>query len=498
MRASVVFALPLVLAVGASPLQAQGQAGAAASAATAPPTEVDPALNGQGEPPAGRDAAAAFAPGQVAAAPADQSRTADPILRFQQRNPIGAALRALSADGVALSANYVGNFAANPIGGVTHGTAESHWIDVAAAVDLGTLVGLSNTVVHFQVADFEGHNLAAEHVGSSISFQQTWRPVAGWRLTQFNIEHDFGRLNLMVGRAALNSYFGASPLNCVFMSNAACLTAYGPITAIGITAFPNSSWAAKARWAFSKRAYAQVGVFDYDNRLNAAGENGLNLSFFHGTGVLVAGEAGYETSFADDPYPRRVRIGFDINTDPGTSPLLDRNGNPAGITGLPRAQQTGTRVGLYALADQTIMRSGLRSKRNLALFGRLFVNAGASATIDWFASAGLVKTGTFARRDNDTLDLLISNTHFNAGEIEYLRDLRARAGGRGAPNRNEIVGELNYGFAAAPGVRLLPNIQFEINPDPINAPRSRKDIPTAIVVGLRLDVRLAQLFGAGP
>lgn len=416
------------------------------------------------------------------------------IGRFQKNNPLGNILRDLRSKGIALDGAYVGNLAGNPVGGVSHGFAESHWIDFSADLDLDKLIGLSNTHIYARAADFEGDNLAQKNIGSSISFQQTWRPVPGWRLTQLDIEHDFGHLKVIAGRSALNTYFGASPLNCVFMSNTACLTAYGPITAIGITAFPNSSWMGLMKYSFSKKVYFQAGVFDYNNNLNLAGKTGTDFSFFKGTGKLIAAETGYETTFANDSYPRRYRIGIDINTDPGTSPLYDRDDNPAGISGLARAAQTGTKVGIYVLGDQTILRPDPKSPRNLAVFGRAFYNAGANSTIDWFASAGLVETGTFKGRDNDTVGFIISNTRFSDAEVEYLRELRAKAGGNGTPHRNEIIGEINYGFAAAPGVRLLPNLQYEINPDPIYATKYPKNIPSAIVLGLRIDVRFGQLL----
>jgi porin len=495
---------------GAIPIAARAQTappeqatGAAPEARTTSPQEgattADPALGGRGEAPSGRDAAGAFSPGNAAAPAAEQSATAGPIARWQKANPLGKALRDLKADGVAITANYVGNFAANPVGGVRQGTAESHWFDAGVELDLDKLLGLSGATLHIQGAAFGGTSLASTSIGNSISFQQTWRPVPGPRLTQFNIDKDFfgKKLNIMVGRAALNSYFAASPLNCVFMSNTSCLTAYGPITAIGITAFPNSSWAAKAKWAFSKKVYAQVGVFDYDNTLNLHGKGGLDLSLFKGTGILTAAETGYETTFANDDRPRRYRAGVYINTDGGTNPLYDNSGNSSVLSGLVRHQQGGARVGVYAIGDQTVSRPDPRSQRNLAVFGRVFYNVGQPGPIDWFASGGFVKTGTFAGRDNDTLGVLVTNTHFSRDEVTYLRQLRAKAGGSGTAPRNEIIGEFNYGFAAMPGVRLLPNVQYVINPDPINATSFKRDIPSAIVVGLRVDIRLAQLLTGG-
>lgn len=436
---------------------------------------------------------AATTPGNSAAVTSPSPLTG--FARFQHDNPIGKELRALKKDGVDLSLDFVGNIAGNPIGGDRKGFAESHWVSGAANLDLEKMLGWSDTRLHVQGAWFSGDSLGREYIGNSISFQQTWRPVPGPRLTQFNIEHDFGRLNVMAGRAAVNSYFNNSPLNCVFMSNTACLTAYGGISDIGITAFPNSSWAAKAKYSFSKSAYVQLGVFDYDNDLNAKGKGGLDLSLGQGTGALIAGEAGYESDPATTRLPGRYKLGFYLNTDGGQSPFFDANGNSAAQTGLARTRLDGNRLGFYAMVDQTVARAPGRSKRNLAVFGRLFVNAGNVQQLDWFASAGLVKTGTFKGRDSDTIGLIVSNTHFSDQQIAYLRDLRAKAGGSGSPKADEIIAELNYAFAALPGLRIMPNVQYAINPDPIYATGRRADIPNAVVLGVRVDLKLAQLFG---
>jgi porin len=41
----------------------------------------------------------------------------------------------------------------------------------------------------------------------------------------------------------------------------------------------------------------------------------------------------------------------------------------------------------------------------------------------------------------------------------------------------------------------MPNVQYVINPDPINATSHQTDIRDAVVLGVRVDVHLAQLFG---
>jgi len=397
-------------------------------------------------------------------------------------------------EGIDLTFDFVGNVASNPVGGVEQGTEGSYWFMAESKFDLDTLFGVHGTEIDVQGAWFAGRNLAREKIGNSISAQQTWRPVAGGRLTRFTIKHQFDNgLSIIAGRTALNSYFNNSPLDCVFMSNAMCLTPYGPITDLGITAYPNSSWAGLVRYDARSHWYVQAGVFDYNNDLNRAGKNGVDFSWRDGTGTLSAGEIGYQTSFANDRLPRAYRLGVYRNTDGGNSPFYDVDGNSAGLTGKRFATQDGDRVGWYAMGDQTVWRGD--GKRNLALFGRYFINTGNPAPVKYFAALGAVKTGTFAGRDQDTLALFVSDTHFDGLEMAYLRDRRARAGGSGSPHNDEIIAELSYGWAVHPGIRLMPNLQYVVNPDPINAPTRLHDIDDVLIVGLRVDVHFAQLFG---
>ena len=397
-------------------------------------------------------------------------------------------------DGVDLTLDLVGNVASNPVGGVEQGTEGSYWVMAQSKLDLDTLWGIHNTEVDAQWAWFAGRNLAREKIGNSISAQQTWRPVAGGRLTRLTLRHRFDNgLSIIAGRAPVNSYFNSSALNCVFMSNAMCLTPYGAITDLGITAYPNASWAGIVRYDVNERWYAQAGAFDYNNELNKAGKNGLDFSVGEGTGTITAYEVGYQTSFANDRLPRTYRLGMYRNSDGGKSSYYDADGNSAALTGRPTAAQDGARAGGYAMADQTVWRG--EGKRNLALFARAYVNTGNEAPIDTFFSAGFVKTGTFAGREQDTLAMFVSNTHFSDEQIDFLRDRRTRNGGSGAPHADEIIAELSYGWAVHKGIRVMPNLQYVINPDPIYAPTRTTDIPDALIVGLRVDIHFAQLFG---
>jgi porin len=395
-------------------------------------------------------------------------------------------------DGISPVFDLVGNAATNTRGGVRQGYKQSGWIKAGATFNLGKLLGWRGASLDVYAADFGGGNLSRSVVGNSISAQQTWRPVAGGRLTQLSFNYRFRNgFSFTAGRVALNTYFNKSPLDCYFMSNAMCLTPYGPITDQGITAYPNSSWGALARFDIPRtRWYVQSGAFDYNNDLNLAHQNGLNFDVGKGSGTLSASEVGYE---AKGGYARAYRLGYYHNTDSGTSVYYDVNGGAAGLTGRARARLHGGRMAWYAMGDQTVWKGG--GGRSLQLFARAFANTGNAQAVKQFAALGAVLNGTFASRPRDTLQMFISDTRFDKKQVDYLADVRARYGGQGAPHANEYITEISYGIAVARGVRVLPNIQYVVNPDPIYASSRRNDIPNALILGLRVDVHLAQWLG---
>ncbi|WP_158544974.1 carbohydrate porin [Dyella monticola] len=398
-------------------------------------------------------------------------------------------------NGISPVLDFVGNGAANPVGGVHSGYKKSGWIKFGATFDFDTLFGWKGMSMDVYAAWFGGGNLARSDIGNSISAQQTWRPVAGGRLTQFDINKKFDNgFSFTVGRIALNTYFNRSPLDCDFMSNAMCLTPYGPISDIGITAYPNSSWGAVTRYDFQHFWYVQSGAFDYDNVENLAHRNGLDFDLGHNSiGVLQATEIGNEVPDGLQTMPHAYRFGIYHNTNGGTSPYFDDEGTSAALAHRPLEALPGGRTAWYGMVDQTVWRG--EDGRRLQLLARGFANTGNPQVVKQFGAVGASLTGTFPGRDRDTLNMFISDTRFESQEIDYLADLRHLAGGVGAPHRNEYISELDYGIAAFRGVRIMPDLQYIVNPDPIYATKRKTDIPNALVVGLRVDIHVAQMLG---
>ncbi|WP_084589125.1 carbohydrate porin [Pseudomonas alkylphenolica] len=90
--------------------------------------------------------------------------------------------------------------------------------------------------------------------------------------------------------------------------------------------------------------------------------------------------------------------------------------------------------------------------------------------------AGLVKTGTFRGRDQDTIGLAVSHIGFSDKEVDFLTGMRQVGGGSTRVSSHEEIIELNYGIHVAPGVTVMPNIQYTFNP------ATRQPLPTASTI----------------
>jgi porin len=71
-------------------------------------------------------------------------------------------------------------------------------------------------------------------------------------------------------------------------------------------------------------------------------------------------------------------------------------------------------------------------------------------------------------------------------------------GASGSIPHREIMMELNYGAQLTPAIRVMPNLQYIINPDQSGEPFRPKNIPNAFVIGVKFTLDLAQLAGLSP
>ncbi len=102
----------------------------------------------------------------------------------------------------------------------------------------------------------------------------------------------------------------------------------------------------------------------------------------------------------------------------------------------------------------------------------------------WF---GNTRHAPIAARAHDVVDFTANYYRVNPMEINYLRDARLKAGGKGTNKPNEVVLELGYSALASSSIRLAPNLQYYFHPDNVQIPKTSIMPKNMLVLGVRLD-----------
>jgi porin len=391
----------------------------------------------------------------------------------------------LYENGVSLTINYTGEAAANPSGGIRQGGDYAGQLYLGGDFDLNRIAGWQGATLHIAITQRHGSNLAADDIGNNTSVQEVYG-TQNTHLAELTLEQKlFGdRLDIIAGRTVANIDFLNSPLYCDFQSNSACGNPTFIFKDSNFTYFPASSWGGNARFLFTPDTYIHSGVYEVSPEDKEASNNGFNFSGHGDTGIVIPTELGYTTD------TNLYAIGGWYDTGAYADPLDDAVGAPALINGEPYADHH-DRSGLFLRFTQNIGQSGL------AVFGVFMTRLSGEVDEDQFYELGAVQTGTFAGRPLDTIGLLVNDQEFSNGFLDNIETARASEGATGNIPHREIMMELNYGAQLTPTVRVMPNLQYIVNPDQSAEPYRPTNIPNAFVVGVKFTIDLGKLFGLG-
>lgn len=393
--------------------------------------------------------------------------------------------------GVSLRFVWANDWAGNVRGGERLGATNGGGAVGGADLDMGKLAGIEGGKMHITFSRYYGHSVAADDVGTIQKIQGYWYPKRQWELAQLTWEQQFrdSHINLLAGRMNATWQFARSTYGCRFVSAPDCpyqLTN----TSGGFSGFPYVNWGARVKYQPDAR-YLSVGAFEINpERRN---NNGLNWGLDNATGVLVPIEVGYETSFANDPYPKHLKIGGWYNSAPFTDPELNARGQHRGLVGGTARGYDGGRFGLYVLADKVVWKPDpTRNTRNLAVFGSVTGPLDNAENYTLQSTFGLLWTGMSAARPTDSLGFQATLFRFSRKAVGFEDDLIHKNGGRDDGfDRNEWMTELNYSYKLFPVVSLVPNLQYIVHPDILGNTVGVKRVPAnAIVVGLRVMVNM--------
>ena len=388
----------------------------------------------------------------------------------------------LENDGVVLRGHYVNEAAGNPVGGKEQGGADTGEVMLGADVD-SKVFGWQGGTFHLTITERAGSSLSKDKIGNVLTVQEIYGDGQTVRLTELSYEQKLlgGRIDVEAGHINVENDFASSAvyfagsLYCDFQSNAICGTPIAtPNNTSGYVAYPASTWGARIKTYPASNVYVEVGTYAADPTLNDA-RNGLKLGFNGISGEFTTIETGITVGRGG--YLGNYRIGayYDSSDAQSVSSQLSRYATPqnaAQLMALPIEERAG-RYGGWALADQTIELDPGNSQRGVVVFAALEYGDKETSFLNWYGEAGVLRQGTFAGRDKDTLALGFAVASINGS----LQGLEQRFGS--PTSLQEYMVELNYGVTIAPWLNIRPGVQYIWHPSGID------EIPNALVLDLK-------------
>ena len=402
--------------------------------------------------------------------------------------------QSLLNDGIHLRSIYTGDGAGNVTGGHRQGSDYADELNVGADVDMQTLAGIPGGALHVTVTGRTGRDISIDDVGNNVLANQIYGGQ-GIRLSELTWDQDLfrNRLDIVAGRMN-DAIFGTSPVNCNFMTNGFCGHVDSLFRAVGLVAYPYSTWGARADAHLSPTLNLLLGASEVNPKQSAYGRNDLNFTLQNDTGLVVPIELDYTTNFKQSAYPTAVQLGGYWDSSKYQDPAYNVAGTSLALHGGTPQTHFG-RTGVYAFFNQVVYRPDMNNTRNLRVFGGFTHSLDEPEEIQWGGDAGALYTGPFASRPWDTIGALATVMQFGGREMTYLKEERALAGGSGTPAADEYIFEVNYGVQANSWLRVMPNIQYVVNPDNLATPKQAKATHNALIFGVQLTVNLVRLAG---
>ena len=370
-------------------------------------------------------------------------------------------------DGIDFQLGFANQFVSN-VAGVRKGVADNGQALIGTNLDMDKLAGIRGGKARVLVIVRYGHDL---NIDKQLGLIQNLQSNNGRgnipRLTEAWYEQSLagGKLSLRVGREPTGLEFGTS--TCDSQNRAFCGSPPGnlPDSYTYWLSYPSSTWMARARLnlgANNKLGYLQTGVYQTNPDQNADRDHGFKLGLKHGTGVLIPLEFGLTPDLWAG-HPGIYKIGGWVETSQVRDIFEDDEGNPIVLSGKLGKTMRG-RHGIYFEARQQLTPSSKGvGKAGLSVFLNMFKFDDRTSKVDNYIGGGLIQTGTFASRPDDQLAIEFSRTHVNSRLADADR-LLAQTDPLQEVRGSEYATELDYRIAVTRGLRIIPNVQYVVDP----------------------------------
>ncbi|WP_234729436.1 carbohydrate porin [Acidocella facilis] len=409
-------------------------------------------------------------------------------------SPLSGFGNTMAEHGIVFNSSYTGEFADVLSGGERQGSNYAYMIIGGADADLGKLAGIDGGSLHIEFKERSGYSVARNEINNSTGLQGIYGGGQTYHLVILTYEQKLFRntVDLTVGRYPLAADLIADPIYYAFQSSSIYVS---PIWSAFVSNEPSpqvTNWAGRAVIETTRDTHILLGIYDNNPVAALPAHHGFDLSFGGSNGAQGLVEFDYQTSFADDRYPRRFDIGALIDRTPYTY-----SSYTVGSHSLGSVKGYGRSI-IYFQAKQMVYRPDMTSHRGLTLFGVAAITPSNTQTSSLFMGAGAFYLGPFASRPNDTIGLLVDDTHYRNSYLNTLYNYRVNVlGGSEKPSADMIMGELNYNMVATSWLNVMPNFQYVVHPDGLGGlyPYPRRNISSAFVFGLEFNVNIANFVG---
>ncbi len=296
-----------------------------------------------------------------------------------------------------------------------------------------------------------------------------------------------GGVQIQAGRIPLDDYFDASPLFCVFASNALCGNPKNFVdNAQSHLTYPDAGWAFHLTLAPSPHYYLQTGIFfNQSNVFNVAEgfRSGWNFDSNYINGETFPVEIGYIPAFGDDKLVGHYKLGFVYDNSSHLDDYYDVAGSSFANTGLPQRMRKGSTTE-YIQADQMLIRNGPGpSSGVIVLAGFSYNDPETSYRSEQFYGA-VEDLGFWKARPFDQINLLgtyqrVSGLYGKAQGLEFDEGFPILSGGASGVQTWTATFEANYSIHVYHGFTFAPDFQYMIRPN------AQSNLPNAAFLGFK-------------
>ena len=397
----------------------------------------------------------------------------------------------MTARGINLGFEYIGEFFSNVSGGIRTGSVYAGRFEMAAELDLETLAGWQGGTIFANAYQIHGRGLSGEYLGNLLPTSNIEADPAT-RLFDLWLQQSFldDRASLRIGQLAADDEFVVSDTGGNFLNGtfgwlalaANNLTNGGP-------AYPLAAPGVRLEAMPAEDVTFRTAVFSGDPA-DKDGENASGTTFSFQGGVLWISELQWDASLGEAELPGSYKLGGWYHSGAFDDLRYDTLGMSLaapGSNGVPARHQGN--YALYGVADQTVWRETGTEDQGLNLFTRIGGAPSDINPVDFYVDGGATYQGLIPGRDGDVAGIAVGYAHVSSDLKGLDEDARMFSGMNTPVEDYEVVIEFVYSAQVTPWWLVQPDVQYLVHPggnaaDP-GDPTGLSAVPDSFVLGIR-------------